>query len=187
MLLVFELSFLNHVVFCFMFLDLFRNMFPLQCVLYLFISSFRSSSFHLFSLFCLFLFSRFFHLFLPLILNFLFFGLSIIFMFLCVKHCAQKKMYLFRLQQNSLFLSSHFLKKNSVFSVSFFVEPFFTLIYVPCFFCFFPCLENGFSFCFTQFNFFHSVSLHFSIFWYPKLKIVVAFLENTLENSIFCF
>ena len=108
-----NLLFLNHVVFCFMFLDRFRNMFPLQCVLYLFISSFRSSSFHLFSLFCLLLFSRFFHLFLPIILNFLFFGLSIIFMFLCVKHCA-KKMYLFRLQQHSLFLSSHFRKKKKL-------------------------------------------------------------------------
>ena len=42
-----------------------------KCLLFLFISSFCSSSFHLFSLFCLLLFSRFFHL-LSSSLNFLF-------------------------------------------------------------------------------------------------------------------
>ena len=60
------LSSVFHVVFCLIFLDLLRNMLPfLKCLLYLFISSFCSSSFHLFFFFVSSCFSCFFHLFLP--------------------------------------------------------------------------------------------------------------------------
>ena len=43
----------------------------IKCLLYLFISSFCSYSFHLFSLFCLLLFSRVFHLLCPSLTSFL--------------------------------------------------------------------------------------------------------------------
>ena len=120
---VFEPYFLNHVVFCLIFLDLLRNTFPLQkCSHDLFISSIRSSSFHLFSLFVspLVFVVSFTCFFFFLKLPFFVFSLSL---FLYAKHCA-KKIYLLRLQQNSLCLSSLFHQKNYVFSVSFFVEPF---------------------------------------------------------------
>ena len=167
--------------FCLIFLDLLRTMFPLQkCFLYLFISSFRSSSFHLFSLFCLLVFSRFFHLFHSFILNF--FDFFIIFMFSLCKTLCQKKKCLFRLQQNSFFSVFSFPSKNYVFSVSFFCWAFFTLIYVPCFLSFSVSWKNGFSFCFTFLFFlillFNSVSLHYSIYMYPKLKMLLLSWKN---------
>ena len=85
------------------------------------------------SLFCLLLFSRFFHLFLPFILNFLFWSFYHLYVSLC--KTLWKKRYLFRLQQNSLFLSSLFPKKL-LFLCFLFCRAFFTLIYVPRFLSF---------------------------------------------------
>ena len=85
---VFEPS-LNHVFFCFIFLDILRNMFPLQkCLLHLFMSSFCSSSFHLFSLFFLSLLVFSFRS--PFSPSIHFVGLFIISVFLHVKLCAKK-------------------------------------------------------------------------------------------------
>ena len=83
----------------------------LKCLLYLFISPFCSSSFHLFSLFCLLLFSRFFHLLCPS-LNFLFGSFGYLHVSLSQILCATKKKYLFRLLPRSPFLSSLFHQKK---------------------------------------------------------------------------
>ena len=99
-----------------------------KCFLYLFMSSFCSSSFHLFSLFCLLLFSRSFTFFLRSF-NFLFFlGLfsKYLHVFSCQNLCG--KMYLFNLLQNSLCLSTLY-----------------ALIY-SFMFCLFLILKDGFSF-----------------------------------------
>ena len=100
-----NLLFLKHVFFCFIFLDILRNMVP---------SKMSVSPFHVLLLFIIFtsVLSLFVSLlvfsfrspFSPLVH---FVGLFIISVFLDVKFYA-KKMYLFELLQNSLFLSSLF-------------------------------------------------------------------------------
>ena len=87
-------------------------------------------------------------------------------LFLHAKHCA-KKIYLFRLQQNSLFLSSLFHQKSYVFSVSFFVEPFFYIDLCSMFFCLFLCLEKWFLILFH--SFFYSSFLALFLFFTPFL------------------
>ena len=81
------------------------------------------------SLFCLFLFSRFFHLSLPFKLHFV--GLFIISVFLHVKLCAKNCIFLNFCK--TLFFCLLFSIKISVFSVSFFCWAFLRLIYFPCF------------------------------------------------------
>ena len=79
-----------------------------------------------------------------------FFGLFIIFMFLCVKHCAKKICIFLYCSKTLFFLSSLFHQKNSVFSVSFFVEPVF-YIDLCSMFCLFLCLEKWFLILFHSF------------------------------------
>ena len=77
--------------FLFDFLDLLRSMFPLQKMFSL--PLYFLLSFILFPsvlVFCLLLFSRFFHLFHPFMLNFLFFGLFVISVSSCKTLCQKK-------------------------------------------------------------------------------------------------
>ena len=177
-LAIFEPSFLNHVFFCFIFLDLLRNMFPLQkCFLYLIISFFRSSSFHLFPLFCLLLFSRFLHLFLPLILNFLFFFLLVVLMFLYVKHCAKKKC-IFLDCSTTLFFCLLFFTKKTTFSLFPFLLSLFSHWFMFHFFC---VLKKWFLILFHSLFFillFYSVSLLYSIFYESQKKMLLISWKN---------
>ena len=154
-LLIFSFSFICFSC-CFLF-DFSRS--PSQhaslskCLLYFFISSFCSSSSHLFSFFCLLLFSRFFHLFslfkLPFFLIFL---LSLCFF---MSNSLWKKS--FYTSAKLFFLL--FTSKNFVFSVSFSLGLFFTCFSM---FGFFLCLEKWFLVFITRLFFillFNSVSL----------------------------
>ena len=115
------LSSVFHVVFCLFFLISFATWSLQKCLLHLFMSSFRSSSFHLLSLFSL-LVSRFFRLFLTF-LNFLFWSNS-----LC------KKIFLDFCK--TLFFYLLFSVKISVFSVSFFFVVPFSHQFIFSMFCF---------------------------------------------------
>ena len=153
----------------------------LKCLLYLFISSFCSSSFHLFSFFCLLLCSRFFHLFslfkLPFFLVFLLPLCS-----LCQTLCGKN---LFKLLRNYFFFFSP--QKNFVFSVSFSL---WLLLHVfPCL-LFFCVLKKWFLVFITRLFlifFFNSVSL-FSLFWCIQKKECVFCREMWEKHSfVFCF
>ena len=133
------LSSVFHVVFCLIFPDLLRNMLHFQNV---FLTSvfplFCSSPFHLFSLFCLLLFSRFLHLFslfqLPFFLIFLF---SLCFF-----------------MSNSLWKKSFYTSAKLFFllftskKTSFSLFPFSLVLFLHVFPClvFFCVLKNDFSF-----------------------------------------
>ena len=146
----------------------------LKWLLYLFISSIRSSSFHLLSLSSL-LVSRFFHLFLT-ILNFLF----------LVKFIVQKN--LFRLLQHSLFLSSLFHQNLSF--LCFFLLCFFqtNLFFHVLFFCL---LKNGLSFCLTLLFLIllvNSVSFFFTVLFFDVSKNKKScFLMELMEKLSFVF
>ena len=126
------------------------------------------------SLFCLFLFSRFFHLFLPFKLHFV--GLFIISVFLHVKLCAKKYLSFWTSAKLSFFCLL-FSIKISVFSVSFFCWAFLRLIYFSMF-CFSVSWKNGFSLCLTllfSILLVNSVSFFYCPFFlmYPRIKKVV--------------
>ena len=109
----------------------------LKCLLYLFISSFCSSSFHLFSFFCLLLCSRFFHLFSLFKLPF-FWSFYYLYVSSCQTLCGKN---LFKLLQN--YFSSFHLKKTS-FSLFPFLLGFFFMFFHVCSFS--VSWKNGFSF-----------------------------------------
>ena len=124
LLLVFELSFLNHVVFCLIFLDLFRNMFPLQ----------KMCSLPLYFLLSFILFPSVPSFLSPLVFfvsftfsPFYFKLLFVVFYYLHVSLCktlCQKKCIFLDCSKTPFLCLLFSLKKNSVFSVSFFVDPF---------------------------------------------------------------
>ena len=165
--------------FCLIFLDLHRNMFPWQ--LFFFTSLFPPFV-HPRSICSLSFWSPLVFSFLSPFSPFYFklFGLFIIFMFLYVKHCAKKKIFWYCSKTLFFCLLFPIEKQRFLCFFFFFVEPFFTLIYVPFFFVFFCVLKNGFSFCFTFFLFFFLTLILFitPFFMCPRIKNVVAFLEK---------
>ena len=123
------------------------------------------------SLFCLFLFSRFFSPFSPL-LHFV--GLLMISVFLHVKLCAKKGIFLNFCK--TLFFCLLFSIKISVVPVSFFCWA--SLRHIFFHVLFFCLLKNGFSLCLTLLFFDSSCKLCFffllSFFlMYPRIKKVV--------------
>ena len=118
-----------------------------KCLLFLFISSFCSSFFHLFSLFCLLLFSRFFHLLSPS-LNFLFGSFG----YLHVSLCNKKSIFL-GFCPDLLFCLLFSIKKKTSFSLFPFLLCFFkNYVIFPCL-VFFSVLKNDLSFCITLVSF----------------------------------
>ena len=110
-----------------------------------------------------------------------FFCLFIISMFLYVKLFVEK--YLFKLLRNYFLLL--FTSKNFVFSVSFSVG--FFLHVFPCL-VFFCVLKNVFSFFITRLFLillFNSVSLFFTFFLYPKIRM--CFLWWNVGKTFYCF
>ena len=98
--------------------------------------------------------------------------------FFCVSSCQT-------LCKNCIFSLFH---QNLSFLCFFFFLSFLYIDLCSTFFVFFRVLKNGFSFCFTPFNFFNSVSLHLLHFYVSEIKNCCCFLEKkTLENSNFCF
>ena len=134
----------------------------LKWLLFLFISSFCSSSFHLFSL-SFFVSSCFLVSFTFLSLTSFCWSLY----YLCVSSCQTlcKKKYLFELLQNSLFSVFSFPSKSQFSLFPFLLG--LSQTFFPCFvFCL---LKNGFSFCLTLLFFYSSCKLCFffllSFFW----------------------
>ena len=177
------LSSVFHVVFCLIFLDLLRNM-----LLYLFISSFCSSSFHLISLFCLLLFSRFFHLLSPS-LNFLFGSFRYLHVSWSQTLCATKKSIFLGFCQDLLFSLLFSIKKTSFSLFPFLLCFFKNYVIFPCL-VFFSVLKNDFSFCITLVSFASYFELCFffllSFFlMYPERRTL--FLLENVGKTFYCF
>ena len=175
------LSSVFHVVFCLIFLDLLRNM-----LLYLFISSFCSSSFHLISLFCLLLFSRFFHLLSPS-LNFLFGSFRYLHVSWSQTLCATKKSIFLGFCQDLLFSLLFSIKKNFVFFVSFFVVLFQKLCNFSMFGLFFlswKMISHFEELSFLLLHILNSVSFFYSPFFWCIQKEEPSFCWKMWENFL---
>ena len=139
--------------------------------------------------FCLLLFSRFLHIFLPFILNFFFWSFYYLYVSLC--NTVPKKCVTFWDCSKTFFFCPLFSIEKTPFSLFPFLLSLFLHWFMFHVFCLFSVSwKNGFSFCITfllKILLFNSVSLLYSILCFQNLEKCCCFLGKRWKNSIFCF